>query len=77
MPLDELAYVKHMLDEARYLGGTAATLVRSAFPADPTLQQAFVRSLGIMDEAAKRISEPFRARRPSTPGAPWPECATA
>jgi len=28
MSLDELAYVKHMLDEARYLEGATATLER-------------------------------------------------
>jgi hypothetical protein len=31
MSLDELAYVKHMLDEARYLEGAAATLERGSF----------------------------------------------
>ena len=67
MSLDELAYVRHMLDEARYLEGAAANLGRTAFLADPTLQRAFVRSLEIMGEAAKHISEPFRARHPSIP----------
>jgi uncharacterized protein with HEPN domain len=67
MSLDELAYVRHMLDETRYLEGVAADLERPAFLADPTLQRAFVRSLEIMGEAAKHISEPFRARHPSIP----------
>ncbi len=31
MSLDELVYVRHMLDEARYLEGAAATLERAAF----------------------------------------------
>jgi uncharacterized protein with HEPN domain len=67
MSLDELAYVKHMLDEARYLEGAAATLDRNAFLADPTLQRAFVRSLEIIGEAAKHVSEPFRARNSAIP----------
>jgi hypothetical protein len=65
MSLDEVAYVKHMLDEARYLKGAAATLERAAFLTDPTLQWAFVRSLEILGEAAKHVSEP-------SPGVPWP-----
>ena len=65
MSLDELAYIKHMLDEARYLAGAAANLDRTAFLTDPTLQRAFVRSLEIIGEAAKHVPEPFRARHPS------------
>ena len=67
MSLDELAYVKHILDEALYLRTTAANLERSAFLTDPTLQRAFVRSLEIMGEASKHISEAFRTRHPSIP----------
>ncbi len=67
MSLDEVAYVKHMLDEARYLEGAAATLERAAFLSDPTLQRAFVRSFEIIGEAAKHVSEPFRARYPDIP----------
>lgn len=67
MSLDELAYIKHMLDEARYLERAAASLEQSAFFTDPTLQRAFVRSLEIMGEAAKHVPEPFRARHPSIP----------
>jgi uncharacterized protein with HEPN domain len=67
MSLDELAYVKHMLDEARYLEGVAATLERTVFLGDPTLQRAFVRSLEVIGEAAKHVSEPFRMRHPDIP----------
>jgi uncharacterized protein with HEPN domain len=67
MSLDELAYVKHMLDEARYLTDAAANLERAAFLGDPTLQRAFVRSLEIIGEAAKHVSEPFRASHGSIP----------
>jgi len=34
---DALAYVKHMLSEARYVVGTAPTLERAVFLSDPTL----------------------------------------
>lgn len=67
MCLDELAYLRHMLDEARYLEAQSAGLERSAFLSDPTLQRAFVRSLEIIGEAAKHVSEPFRDRYPAIP----------
>jgi uncharacterized protein with HEPN domain len=65
MSFDELAYLRHMLDEARYLEGTAATLERSVFLGDPTLKRAFVRSLEIIGQAAKHIPDSFRERYPS------------
>jgi uncharacterized protein with HEPN domain len=67
MSLDELAYVRHMLDEVRYLDDTAGKLERAAFLADPTLMRAFARSLEIIGEAAKHIPEQFRSRHPSIP----------
>jgi uncharacterized protein with HEPN domain len=69
MSLGELAYVRHMLDEARYLEGAAAGSGSgsAAFLANPTPQRAFVRSLEIIGEAAEHVSEPFRARHPAIP----------
>jgi uncharacterized protein with HEPN domain len=54
-------------DEARYLDGPAAALQPATFLANPTLQRAFVRSPEISGEAAKHVSEPFRARHPAIP----------
>ncbi len=67
MSLDELAYLKHILDEAHYLEGKSAGLDRGAFFTDPTLQRAFVRSLEIIGEAAKHIPEALRTRHPCVP----------
>ncbi len=67
MSLDDLAYLKHMLDEAKYLEDKTMGLDPAAFLADPTLQRAFVRSLEIIGEAAKHVPEAFRARYPSVP----------
>ena len=67
MSLDELAYLKHMLDEVHYLEGRSVGLERGAFLADPTLQRAFVRSLEIIGEAAKHIPDALRVRHPSVP----------
>nr|VFJ87193.1 MAG: Uncharacterized conserved protein, contains HEPN domain [Candidatus Kentron sp. H]VFJ88845.1 MAG: Uncharacterized conserved protein, contains HEPN domain [Candidatus Kentron sp. H]VFJ95092.1 MAG: Uncharacterized conserved protein, contains HEPN domain [Candidatus Kentron sp. H] len=67
MSLPETDYIRHMLDEARYLRERSATLKQDEFDADPTLQRAFVRSLEIIGEAAKHISDPFRNRYPTVP----------
>ena len=45
----------------------SASLDRSDFLSDPTLQRAFVRSLEIVGEAAKQLSREFRDRHPTVP----------
>jgi uncharacterized protein with HEPN domain len=57
-------YLQHMLVEADYLLGQTAGLTYDAFVADETLRRAFVRSLGIIGEAAKKVPESFCARYP-------------
>lgn len=65
MSSSETDYLRHMLDEVRYLQEQAANLDAAAFQTDPTLRRAFVRSLEIIGEAAKHVSEPFRSRYPA------------
>ena len=60
-PRDDL---RHMLVEADYLIGRSAGLSFDAFLADETLRRAFVRSLEIVGEAAKRVPESVRAAHP-------------
>nr|VFJ66052.1 MAG: Uncharacterized conserved protein, contains HEPN domain [Candidatus Kentron sp. DK] len=67
MSLPETDYLRHMPDEARYLRERSIALTQDEFDADPTLQRAFVRSLEIIGEAAKHVSEPFRSRYPVIP----------
>ena len=54
-----------MLVEADYLLGQATGLSFEVFAADDTLRRAFVRSLEIIGEAAKKVPEEFRARHPA------------
>lgn len=61
----ETDYLRHMLDEAVYLQEQSADLSAGDFQTDPTFQRAFVRSLEIIGEAAKHVSEPFRSRYPA------------
>jgi len=56
-----------MRDEVRYLQAQSAGLDAATFQSDPTLRRAFVRSLEIIGEAAKHVSESFRARYPAIP----------
>jgi uncharacterized protein with HEPN domain len=60
--------LRHILDEAEYLVRTAEGLQREAFLRDETLRRAFVRSLEIIGEAAKKIPADVRDR---TPGIEW------
>jgi len=67
MSSSETDYLRHILDEVRYLQAQSAGLDAVAFQSDPTLRRAFVRSLEVIGEAAKHVSEPSRARHPDIP----------
>jgi uncharacterized protein with HEPN domain len=58
-------YLRHRLVEAEYLIGRSAGLSYEVFAADETLRRAFVRSLQIVGEAAKKVPEDFKSRHPS------------
>ncbi len=57
-------YLRHILAEVEYLMNQGADLTAERLMADETLRRAFVRSLEIIGEAAKKIPESFRARYP-------------
>ena len=56
MSLPAAEYLRHILDEAQYLLEHSRDLSREEFLKDETLRRAFVRSLAIIGEAAKKIS---------------------
>jgi uncharacterized protein with HEPN domain len=60
--------LQHILDEADYLWTRSQGLSRSDFLGDETLRRAFVRSLEIIGEAAKRVPA---AERESHPELDW------
>jgi uncharacterized protein with HEPN domain len=65
MSFESRDYLRHMLVEADYLIGRSAGLSYGLFAADETLRRAFVRSLEIIGEAAKKVPDDFRATHPT------------
>ena len=53
-----------MLAEADYIVEQSASRQRDEFLADETLKRAFVRSIEIIGEATKHVSEDFRKQHP-------------
>lgn len=68
MSFEPREYLRHILAEADYLLNSSRNLSRERFLADETLKRAFVRSLEIIGEAAKKLPEGFRGAHP---GAEW------
>lgn len=57
-------YLRHILIEAEYLCGRSADVSFEGFLTDETLRRAFVRSLEIIGEAAKKVPSDFREAHP-------------
>jgi len=57
MSFESRDYLRHILVEADYLVERSAGLSYDDFAVDETLRRAFVRSLEIIGEAAKHVSE--------------------
>jgi len=62
MSFEPRDYLRHILAEADYLLNQRAGLTVDQFIADETFRRAFVRSLEIIGEAAKKIPDSFRAQ---------------
>jgi uncharacterized protein with HEPN domain len=61
MSFEPRDYLRHIQVEIEYLIDQKKHLTYEHFTADPTLQRAFVRSLEIIGEAAKKVPATFRA----------------
>lgn len=64
MSISPREYLRHILDETHYLIQHTRPLDKDRFKQDETLKRAFVRSIEIIGEATKHISEDFRQRYP-------------
>lgn len=65
MSLPPHDYIRHMIDEAIYIQSQLRTFDFEKFDNNPTLKRAFVRSLEIIGEAAKKIPDEIRRLQPS------------
>ena len=65
MSFEPRDYLRHIVVEADYLLGERSGLTFEDFEANQTLRRAFVRSLEIIGEAAKKIPDEFRAQHPN------------
>ena len=64
MSRSETEYLRHILEEARYLTEASRSVTREAFSEDATLKRAFARSIEVIGEATKNLSEELRGRYP-------------
>ena len=64
MSFEPRDYLRHIVVEADYLLGCSASLTYDTFARDETLRRAFVRSLEIIGEAAKKVPPEYRAAHP-------------
>lgn len=64
MSFEPRDYLRHILAEADYLLSESSGLSAPAFLASETLERAFVRSLEVIGEAAKKVPQPFRDAHP-------------
>jgi len=68
MSTSETEYLRHILDEAQYLTDASREVNWEQFSTDETLKRAFVRSIEVIGEATKNLSDDLRARYP---GVEW------
>lgn len=64
MSFEPREYLRHILVEADYLIQASTGVTKTEFDGNGTLQRAFVRSIGIIGEAAKKVPQELQARAP-------------
>ncbi len=64
MPLSPLEYLRHILDETKYLIEEKQGLDKEQFLQDATLKRAFVRSIAIIGEASKKVPSELKNQYP-------------
>ena len=60
-----IEYLSHIIDEINYLKSYTKGLTRDKFLNDETLQRAFVRSIEIISEAAKKLPDELKQNYPN------------
>jgi len=65
MSKSPIEYLKHIVDEIEFLEGQIRNLSEDQFMHDELKQRAFSRSLEIIGEATKMVSDEFRSTYPN------------
>ena len=65
-------YLEHILQECEFLVEKSKGIIFEDFIENPVLTRAFVRSLEVVGEAVKNLSDEFRKKYPEIP---WKEIA--
>ena len=66
MPSSPLNFLRHIVDECRFVDERLRGISQQEFLADETLKRALVRSLEIIGEAAKQVPDDLRVKFPGT-----------
>lgn len=64
MSFEPREYIRHILAEADFLAEESSQLSLETFLSSATHRRAFVRSLEVIGEAAKKVPAEFRLRHP-------------
>ena len=62
MSLSPLDFLRHILDEAKFLRDLASRVTKDELVRDETMKRAVVRSLEVIGEATKRLPEDLRTK---------------
>ncbi|MEW6231622.1 MAG: DUF86 domain-containing protein [Chloroflexota bacterium] len=65
MSFSALEYLRHILDETKYIMNQTESLSQDEFIQNETLKRAFVRSIEIIGEATKKIPDDFKQKFPN------------
>ena len=60
-------YLLHIMDEIHFVRDNSKNLTFEAFLESEVLKRAFLRSLGVIGEAVKKLPDGFRASHPEVP----------
>lgn len=72
MPRDDRVYLEHIRDAIDRIEQYTKGLDEPGFTKNFLIQDGVIRQLGVIGEAVKRLSEPFRKDHP---GIPWQDIA--
>ena len=61
----DIEYLRHIRDECEYILAKSDKLAQERFIQNETLKRAFVRSIEIIGEASKNVSNEFRLKYPN------------